>query len=244
MAQFRQPLIALPANRLTRKNSIPHHEVKEAYIRAVIAAGGLPVLLPAAIPPADLPRLVSLFDGFLFCGGGDLEPGCYGGSQHPNMHGVNPERDAFELALVPLVVQSGKPLLGICRGMQVLNVALGGDLYGDLASQLPAALKHDYFPGYKRDLLVHDVTIETASQLAAILGEASVKTNSIHHQAVRKLASDLRATAFSADGVIEAVEMPANKFVLGVQWHPEWLQNSAPMRAIFTEFVRACEVSA
>lgn len=235
------PIIGIPAGRIEGKTGSPTYQSREVDIKAILAAGGLPVLLPAAISLGDVPALVSKFDGFYFTGGGDLDPAWYGAQNHDRVYGVNRERDAFELALVRHVLEQDKPLLTVCRGTQVLNVACGGTLYVDIVSQLPGAQKHDWWPTYRRNKLVHDVSVLPGTQLADILGVLKVRTNSLHHQSINQIADQLRVAAFAPDGVIEAVEHPAKRFVVGVQWHPEWLQDQEPMRNLYKAFMEECE---
>ena len=234
-----KPLIALPAAHIAHKGRVPDYEINEMYIKAVLAAGGLPVLIPSNIAEADWPQLVDSFDGFLFSGGGDIDPTHYGGKVAANSYGFSEERDRFELGLVPLILKSDKPLLGICRGAQVLNVALGGTLVGDIGTELPEAAKHDWFPSYARDRRVHQVNVLPETQLYSLLGQKLVLTNSLHHQAIKQLGQGLVLGATSDDGVVEAVEMPGKRFVVGVQWHPEHLQDDAAMRALFQGLVQA-----
>ena len=236
-----KPTIALVTARFESKSGSPTYQSRQVDIAAILAAGGVPVLLPAAIPLTEVPELVTQFDGFYLTGGGDLDPRLYGEQSHERVYGVNPERDAFELALVREVIAQDEPLLTVCRGTQVLNVACGGTLYVDIASQLPSAEKHDWWPTYKRNKLVHDVLVTPGSLLAGILGEVGLRTNSLHHQSVRQLAGELRSVAFAADGVIEAVEHPDKRFVIGVQWHPEWLQDQQPMRNLYQAFIKQAE---
>lgn len=236
----KKPLIALPAGLNSKSTSVPAYEIKQAYIRSVQTAGGLPVVLPASIPENDYRYVVDSFDGFLFSGGGDIDPRYYQGSAQPNMHGINPERDVLELSLIPLIIKSGKPLLAICRGVQVLNVALGGDLFGDIKTQLPLAQKHDWFPSYDRGKLVHTVAVAKGTRLATILNAERVNTNSLHHQALNRIGAGLIVSAVAEDGVIEAVELPDAPFAIGVQWHPEWLQGDPTMRSLFQAFVQSC----
>ena len=240
MPSTAKPLIALPAGLTARRSSPGGYEIKQAYIQAVTRAGGIPVILPASIPAEELPRLAAVFDGFLFSGGADLDPAHYGGELHPNTYGINPERDAFELTVLCLVVDAQKPVFTICRGTQALNVALGGSLIGDIATQQPQALKHDWFPGFRRDKLVHQVQIDPSSRIGAIIGAQNILTNSLHHQAIDRPAPGLRVTARASDGIIEAVEEPTLPFVVGVQWHPECLPEVSSMRALFTAFVASC----
>lgn len=233
--------IGIPAGRKKGKQSSPYFMTREVDVKAVVAAGAIPVLLPSGIPLEEIPQLVEVMDGFLFTGGGDLEPSIYGESDHERVYGVNLQRDAFELALMRALLERDKPMLAICRGMQTLNVACGGGLYLDIASQLPEAGKHDWWPGSERNKLAHKVRIEPASKLGEILGFETLETNSLHHQAVRELGKGLQVVAKAEDGVVEAIEHGDKRFVIGVQWHPEWLQDQAPMRALYQAFVRACE---
>ncbi len=234
-----QPLITLIATRQTHLKRAPTYEIPQAYLDAILTAGGLPMLLPTSLPIAALPELVNRFDGFVLSGGGDVDPALYGGHLDVTVHSIDPERDAFECALIPLVLQADKPLLAICRGAQILNVALGGSLYEDIPSALPEALRHDWYPNYPRDYLAHTVEIEQGSRLAEILGTRKLHTNSLHHQAIRQPAPGLEAVARAEDGVIEAVELPGKRFAIGVQWHPECLPEEPAMQRLFSEFVKA-----
>jgi len=234
-----QPLIALIATRQTHLKRAPTYEIPQAYLDAILTAGGLPILLPTSLHITALPELVNRFDGFVLSGGGDVDPALYGGHLDATVHSIDPERDAFECALIPLVLQADKPLLAICRGAQILNVALGGSLYEDIPSALPEALRHDWYPNYPRDYLAHTVEIEQGSRLAEILGTRKLHTNSLHHQAIRQPAPGLEAVARAEDGVIEAVELPGKRFAIGVQWHPECLPEESAMQRLFSEFVKA-----
>lgn len=237
-----QPLIALTATRQTHPKRAPTYEIPQAYLDAILTAGGLPILLPSSLPLAALPELVAHYDGFVLSGGGDVDPALYGGRLTAAVHSIDPERDAFERALIPLVLEADKPLLAICRGVQILNVALGGSLYEDIASQLPNALRHDWYPNYPRDYLAHTVEVEAGSRLAEILDTRTLRTNSLHHQAIRQPAPGLEVVARAEDGVIEAVELSRKRFAIGVQWHPECLPNESAMQQLFSEFVNvACE---
>ncbi|MEN6555956.1 MAG: gamma-glutamyl-gamma-aminobutyrate hydrolase family protein [Anaerolineaceae bacterium] len=234
-----KPRIALIPTRVKHKTRAETDEIPRAYLDAVLNAGGLPILLPACLPVEALPGLLHECEGVLLSGGGDLHPARYGEAAHPAIHSIDPERDAFELALVPLALAEDMPLLAICRGVQVLNTALGGTLWWDIPSQLPAAGKHDWYPDYPRDLLAHTVRIEAGTLLARILGEEPARVNSLHHQAVRDLGAGLIVSARAEDGVIEGVELPGKRFALGVQWHPDCLPEDDRMRGLFSAFVRA-----
>jgi putative glutamine amidotransferase len=145
----------------------------------------------------------------------------------------------MEIQMVGDAVHEGLPFLGICRGIQMINVALGGTLYLDIADQHPEAIKHDYFPDFPRDQLSHAVKIDPASRLAKILGTHETQVNSLHHQGVDRLAADLRATSYGPDGLIEGVELSDHPFGIAVQWHPEWLTAHQSMRNLFRALVEA-----
>lgn len=237
-----KPLIGLPANHLTHKGRVPDYEINEMYIKAVLAAGGLPIILPTNIPASDWKQLVDTFDGFLFSGGGDIDPTHYGGALAANSYGFSEGRDRFELGLVPLILKADKPLLGICRGAQVLNVALGGTLIGDIAAELPNAAKHNWYPSYARDKRVHQVRVMPETKLAQLLEQKQVCTNSLHHQAINQFGQGLVLNANAEDGVVEGVELPSKRYVFGVQWHPEHLQDDPAMRALFEGLVEAAKL--
>lgn len=234
------PLIGITIGRTQNANSpLPTATVSEAYLRAVQAAGGIPLLIPASTPAERLNDLFARLDGFLFTGGGDIDPQRFAGLPHPEIYDIDAGRDTVELELVRLAAAHNRPFLGICRGIQVINVALGGSLYTDLAAQMPGALKHDYYPNIPRDHLAHAVRLQAGSQLSRTLGAEQVEVNSLHHQGVQRLASDLTACAFAPDGLIEGVELSGHRFGIGVQWHPEWLQHLPTMRALFSELIQA-----
>jgi len=238
------PRIALAAFRIQKPGSNPAYSSREELVRAILAAGGRPYLLPSALPLEDLPEVVSDFDGFMVSGGGDIHPELFGGQMHPSIDGIDRERDEFELELCRQAVAMDKALLGICRGQQVLNVALGGNLIVDIPSELPEAGQHRWWPNYKRGRLSHSVRVDENSLLTEMMGGTEFAVNSLHHQAVKDLGEGLRVTATAPDGVIEALEMPGKRFVVSVQWHPEWLQEYEPMRRIFKAFVDASGAAA
>ncbi len=238
-----QPLIAITGTTCTHpRYAMPMAAVAQRYLEALQAAGAAVLIVPPTFSPMQTPYLLERVDGVLLSGGGDLAPAHHGGQPHPKVYGVLPERDALELALARLAVERRVPLLGICRGIQVLNVALGGTLYEDLEDQMPNALPHRRDPRTERTLLAHEVTVAAESRLAAILGDTHLPVNSLHHQGIRDLAPGLRATAHAPDGLVEGVEVPEHPFALAVQWHPEWLYDTdTRMAALFRAFVVACQ---
>jgi putative glutamine amidotransferase len=215
-------------------------QVGQAYVTAVRQAGGIPLLIPTGLNEDALPALVARLDGILLTGGGDLDPALFKGAPHPRVYGVSPARDALELRLVKETLAAGKPLLAICRGIQVLNVAFGGTLHTDIQDQVPNALKHDWFPDYPRDRLSHTVSLKCSSPLHDIFGQDDIPVNSLHHQGLARVGSGLEAIGFAPDGLVEAVSVKGAAFALGVQWHPECLPDDPGMQALFQALVDAC----
>lgn len=220
----------------------------QAYVRALTAAGAVPWLVPLLPDDEDTLRAAyERLDGVFLTGGVDIDPAAYGEERRPVCDRPDPARDWTELTLVRWAVADGKPVFGICRGMQVINVACGGSLYQDVAGQHPRAIKHDYFSPpatWPRDHLAHAVRVEPGSRLGRLLGAERVEVNSLHHQGVKRLAPGLVATAFAPDGLIEGIERPGSSFLVGVQWHPEELTEAhAAMRRLFAGFVEAVGVA-
>lgn len=234
-----KPIIGITTSRTTIQGSIPQIGSSESYLQAVCTAGGLPVLIPFMLDNAELAFLFSHLDGLLIPGGPDIDPKLYQGTSHPEVYGVDPERDRAEILLVQKAVESKKPFLGICRGIQVINVALGGKLFSHIPDQLPGALRHAWYPDIPRDYLAHTVKIDTDSRLYKILGSETVETNSLHHQGISQAGRGLKPVAWAPDGLIEAVELEEHPFGLGVQWHPENLQALPEMRTLFSAFIQA-----
>jgi putative glutamine amidotransferase len=216
--------------------------VQQAYTNAILEAGGVPILIPSEIPESRWKDLLGRLDGILFTGGSDIATERFNGIPHPAVYGVDDARDALELGLACLAAEEGKPFLGICRGIQVVNVALGGTLYTHIPDQHPNALPHEY-PGedgiLARTALMHTVRIEAGSHLSKIVAQAELNVNSLHHQGIKEIASMLKAVAFAPDGLVEAVEIPEHPFAVAVQWHPEWLTDQEPIRRLFKAFVEA-----
>jgi len=209
------------------------------YTRAILRAGGIPVMIPVGTPEALQSELLDRLDGVIFTGGVDVCPLTYGGDMHPAVPEVDPLRDATEIPLVRLVIERRMPFLGICRGIQIINVSLGGTLYQDIASQRPNSLHHPCYPKLPRDLPSHKIEIEAGSLLAKCLGCTSTAVNSLHHQAIREPAPVLKPVAHAPDGIIEALELENYPFGLAVQWHPEAMPESPQMQALFLAFIHA-----
>ncbi len=213
----------------------------DAYIEAIVRAGGNPVLVPVGYPIDHLPALRARLDGLLLTGGDDIDPALFGGQAHPKVSGIDAGRDRLEIALARMAVETEWPFLAICRGIQVMNVALGGTLYTHIKDQLPGALEHGLWDTHPRDYLAHKVRLQAGSRLESILGGPSAGVNSFHHQGVEKAAPGLAETAWAPDGLVEGVELPEHPFALGVQWHPECIPQQENQAALFRAFVEAAD---
>ncbi|GAC1438894.1 MAG: gamma-glutamyl-gamma-aminobutyrate hydrolase family protein [Solirubrobacteraceae bacterium] len=242
----RTPLIGITSSELRRKEQVSRHRHGEpaqtemalglAYMKAIVAAGGLPVIL-TPVPAARLRALLARLDGVVLSGGPDLDPGSYGQVPHAQLGPTESRIDEFELALCAAARAAGTPLLGICRGMQALNVAGGGDLHQHVPEIAGGAVLHrEAEPGEPAE---HTVTIVPGSRLAGILGPGPLPVNSFHHQAVDSVAPGLRVAARACDGVIEALEGTALQWLFGVQWHAESLADEPRHGELFEALVGA-----
>lgn len=231
-----KPLIGITTFNGKNDYGRPISGVQHTYIRAVTQAGGLPVMIPAIMDEEDRNELYSRLQGVLFSGGGDIDIKYFNGEDHPEIADVDDVRDTTELSLLAQSVADGKPFLAICRGVQVMNVALGGTLYTHIPDQFKTIIEHsqDEFT-----TLIHPVNIDEDSRLAEIFGETLLNVNSLHHQGLKDVASSLKVVGHAPDGLIEAVELPGHPYAMGVQWHPEWLTDQPVMRRLFKSFVDA-----
>ena len=207
---------------------VPAAVVPLAYVSAIERAGGRPLLVP---PSEDgIEETLAVLDGLLFSGGADIDPDTYGAEAHPETNGVRPERDQAELALLEAALARDMPVLAVCRGSQVLNVALGGDLVQHLP-EVVGHERHKHTPGVFAD---HDVDVKPESRLGALLGErAPVKSH--HHQGFGRVGDGLVETAWAEDGTLEALEDPSRRFAVGVLWHPEEGEDAALFQALVDE---------
>ena len=241
----RPPLIGVTTSEVRRPEI--NHPLKESeppqpelalgmpYVRALARSGAIPVVLPP-LPLELVPALLAPLSGVCLSGGPDIDPAAYGADRHPELGPVEPDLDAFELAVARSADAAGLPLLGICRGAQTLNVARGGSLIQHLDDHRQTT------PGWK---VAHEVAVEPGSRLALALGADAISVNSFHHQAVERLGDGLRAVAWAPDGTVEGIEGADGRFVLGVQWHAETLDEvERPQARLFAALVDAARESA
>lgn len=245
---MRPPLIAVTMDQSPATDVRPFargrdlYFINAAYIRYLEGAACLPIALPTWLETERIPALIAAIDGLLLTGGDDVFAGAYGEATIPGTWRIDPPRTFFEKALISEALRQHKPLFGICRGCQMINVALGGTLYQDIASQIPGAQQHR--SPDSPILTYHPAAIEPESRLANILQKTAYTVNSSHHQAIKHLAAPLRVTARAADGVIEGIELPGADFVLGVQWHPETMQELSGSMALLEAFLDPCRKAA
>ena len=230
------PIIGIVPLWDSEKDSLWMHP---GYMDGIAQAGALPVMMPLC-SGADLMGIaIERFDGFLLTGGQDVSPAMYGEPFREECGEICESRDAMETFLVRAAISADKPIFGICRGIQFLNVALGGALYQDIPTEFRSGLQHSQKPPY--DTPAHSV--ETTGFLRRLLGADMVDVNSSHHQGIKTLSSELEPCAMAPDGLIEAVHMPDARFVLAVQWHPELANQWESSRTLFSAFVEACRKS-
>ncbi|MGE5257101.1 MAG: gamma-glutamyl-gamma-aminobutyrate hydrolase family protein [Hyphomicrobiales bacterium] len=243
-AKARAPLIGITSSRATGGAwglySLGHFMdyTFSDYSQAILHSGGAPVIIPAAQDRKSLERILSAVQGLILTGGPDIHPRRFGEEPLAGLGEVDETLDHMELMAASLAVEKNIPLLGICRGIQVLNVALGGTLYQDIASQVPESICHT--PKTDKAVHTHTVRIDVGSRLHKLYGRHEIWVNGKHHQSVKDVAPGLAVSARAKDGVIEALELPGTRFVMGVQWHPEgtWREDRYS-KMLFQDFVRA-----
>jgi putative glutamine amidotransferase len=227
---MKKPRIGIAADRPKR---LPKYQAS-----VELAGGEVTALYPDSIQPDALDHL----DGLLLTGGGDVDASEFHDINHPTVHHVNRPRDQMELRLTREAFTRGIPVFGICRGMQVMNIAQGGNLIQDIPDETKTLLVHADSDSSSRQNLVHEVSVQEGTLLHRILGMDRVGVNSFHHQAVKDLGKGLIATAWADDGVIEGIELPDSRYFLGVQWHPEeFVDHGAIFHSLFESFVNACK---
>ena len=244
----RRPVVGIPTQTLQSLGGVsaeipPSWVMSQRYILTLTQAGAIPWLIPL-VDEDTLRGIYDELDAVFLPGGADIDPATYGADPHPLCDKTDRDRDRVEVLLASWAMAEEKPVLGVCRGMQLVNVAAGGTLYQDLAEERPGSLKHDYFPfrgqSYARDYLAHEVTVAEGTRLAQRMGAGALKVNSMHHQGVRTLGQGLVATAVAPDGLIEAIEGEGDAYLVAVQWHPEALtDNDARTRGLIADFIDA-----
>ena len=236
-----RPVVGVTSDYDTGKRfSVFTYYCRRTYISALADSGALPIILPTTLDMEAIKGMGEMLDGLLVTGGGhDIDPSLYGEDKVAPLGEIKGERSQFELAITRIMMELGRPVLGICNGIQVINVACGGSLIQDIPSQVPASLPHRQKE--TRQETSHEVEILEGTKLASILGAGRMMVNSLHHQAVKDLGEGLIINAKAPDGIIEGVEAPQRPFIIGVQWHPEDLYKTDPkMKALFSSFVRGC----
>lgn len=222
----------------------PNIDKLPPYLKALEAAGAEGVAFQAGHCTAD--KVLSSVDGVLLPGGGDIDPALYAATRNPKVYNIDRDRDLLEKEVLLQAHARKIPLLGICRGEQVMAWAMGGNLYQDIEDEAPPTnipQGHKYFPNEDFSILVHSVTLTPDSHLAKILGTTKVDVNSVHHQGVSSVVPPLRVVGTAIDGMIEAIEDPQHPWFIGVQWHPEWLRDTALWQKMFRDFVETCRKS-
>ena len=238
----RAPLIGVSTS-ITVGASPERAYVNSAYLHAVQQAGGVPVALPPQLSSASMRQLAGDLQGLLLTGGGDMDPALFGETPHVTLYDVAPSRDTLETSVLHVALDRGLPVLAVCRGLQVLNVALGGSLYQDVGTDPGTQTAHSQKE--PRDQPTHKVKLTPGCRLAATLGADELEVNSMHHQAIKRLGRGLTAVAWAPDQIVEGAEIgDPSRFVLGVQWHPEELVgHSEPARRLFAALVAAARTS-
>lgn len=234
------PLVAVSAT-VRATEGVERVRLNAAYIRSLEGAGLVPLVVPPLANGSAIARILDSVSGLVLTGGEDVDPAQYGEEPHPQLGAINCARDTTELALLAAAHERELPTLAICRGIQVVNVGLGGTLVQDLPSQKADVIAHELDDSRARR--VHDVTVDAESRLASILGASSLAVNSIHHQAVARLGDALRVNAHAQDGVVEGIESSDPRWwMVGVQWHPEELTTTPEPwdRRLFAAFADAC----
>lgn len=233
-----KPVIGLTASHDLKTDDL---RMGHFYIDAIRKNGAIPLVLPLTLDEEEAGQLAETLDGFLFSGGPDVHPFLFGEETLTGCGDFSPLRDSSELLLLSQVYEKKKPVLGICRGAQLLNIALGGDIYQDIFSQVPERFPIAHRQPFSAAHPAHRVTLESGSRLAQITQSLSLEVNSLHHQAIRNAAPCLNVCGRASDGIIEAVEQPDHPFLVGVQWHPEQLAGKYEHAdRLFSAFINAC----
>ncbi len=235
------PIIGIPCRAGTRgKANRPIYFSNKSYTQAIEDAGGVPILIPIVKDPTNLITLLPHIDGLLLSGGIDIHPDSYQEEVHPTLRETDKQLDELELILMDWALQQDIPTLGICRGLQMINVALGGTLYQDLATEHPGDLQHANWD-LPPDKIIHHVQLEPGSYMEKVLGVQEVTVNSLHHQAIKEAGRGVFISGRSEDNVVELIEVPRQSFMVAVQCHPEELYIEQPIwNNLFEAFIDAC----
>ena len=213
--------------------------VHGAYGRSIEMSGGVPLLLPYIEDEKIIDAFIDICDGFLFTGGADVDPHYYGEDKKDTCGETEPNRDKLEMVVLKKVIEKDKPILGICRGLQIINVVMGGTLYQDLPTEFKTDIVHKQTEAETEPS--HSIIIEEGTPLDRLVGKKVMTGNSFHHQAIKDLANDLAVSARASDGIIEAVFAPDKKYLRAYQWHPERLYRFEDNRVLFDDFISACK---
>ncbi len=222
-------------------NTDKQSELKYDYAKVIERAGGLPILLPYVENDDTLDQFIKICDGFMFSGGVDVAPSYYGEETKPTCGKIDVFRDELEFKAIDKIIKTQKPIIAICRGMQLINVYLGGTLYQDIPTEIPSEINHRQ-PTTEKYLATHDILIKENTPLSEIAKSQKIKGNTFHHQSIKKLADGLVLTATADDGVIEGYYLPTHKYLMGYQWHPERLYElDKANENILKSFINACK---
>jgi putative glutamine amidotransferase len=235
-----RPVIGIPSRSVTDSNNgFKYSGIPLTYSNAIERAGGAPVLIPLGLSEETLRSIYSRIDALLLAGGVDVHPKEFGEEVEDYCGEVDTSRDETELHVTRWALSDGRPIFGICRGIQMLNVAAGGSLYQDIPAQLGTDLSHNYRQGDPYNLRAHAINFEPGSRVAQWFGTSMLDVNSLHHQSLKKVAPGLHVTARAPDGIVEAVESDDDRFIVGVQFHPELLDDDPRMAKLFEAFVQS-----
>lgn len=234
-----KPIIGITSSMETDES---YYMVDNNNIKAIAQAGGLPVILPYLPVETDIEQIANMIDGLYATGGYDIDPTLFREEPHPNLGTIIPARDAFEITLMKRLLAMGKPILGVCRGCQILNIAVGGDMYQDIYAQIDRTLLQ-HSQKAPKDHASHFIDVLKGSLLHRLTDAEKLKVNSRHHQANRNVSDPFQVSGKASDGIIEAIESKAHAFALGLQWHPENLAVSGDDHSlrVFQGFIKSCQ---